>query len=127
MKKQQLTITGVKHWTREEIEEGLQSSDKWVVRGLLALYERQTTVEQRAEETKEKNGRGFNAADAPKLTGIAKFYLRRNFLSPKQMILVRRRITKYALQLANIANANQEVINRELEKRVVPAAKFYPN
>jgi hypothetical protein len=125
--KKQLTITGAKHWTRKEIEDGLRTDDKWLIRGLLALYERQTTTEQRVEETKEKNFRGFSAADAPKLTGIAKFYLRRKFISSRQKDLVRARIMKYAAQLAQIANAKQAEVNAAFEKRVVKAARFYPN
>ena len=102
--KQQLTITGVKHWTRSQIEEGLRTNDMWVIKGLLALYTRQTQVEQRTEKTHDKNWRGFSATDAPRLTSYAKFYQNRGFLSSKQLYVARQRIMKYAQQLANIAN-----------------------
>lgn len=105
--KQQLTITGVKHWTRTQIEEGLQKSNEWVVKGLLALYARQTQVEQRTEKTHDKNWRGFNATDAPRLTSYAKFYQQRGFLTEKQLYVARKRIMKYAQQLAHIANEKQ--------------------
>lgn len=107
--KKQLTTIDAKHWTRERIEDGLRTDDNWLIRGLLALYDRQTITEQGMEKTEEKNFRGFSAADAPKLTGIAKFYLRQKFISSKQKNLVRTRIMKYSAQLAQIANAKQAV------------------
>lgn len=108
-----LIITEVimnKHiWTREAVEEGLQRNDQWVIRALLALYERQTNEEQATATTRYKNHRGFSAADARKLTGFTQFYLRRKFLSPKQMEVARLRLRKYAPQLAAIANEKQQV------------------
>ena len=91
-------------WTKEAIRERLKADDKWVIRGLLAIYRLQTDSEQNAGMTKEENGVGFNGVDSAILSDMAKQYLNRDFLTARQIGIVRDKILKYAGQLTKIAN-----------------------
>lgn len=97
-------MTEAKKWTKEEIAAKLASDDKWLIRGLLSIYSRQTDEEQNADVTKEDNGIGFNAFDATILSDMSKQYLRSKFLTKRQLEIVRKCMKKYAGQLAKIAN-----------------------
>ena len=63
----------------------LQTNDKAVARALVVLYEHQTASEQATEETRFQNGEGFRPCHARMGTSMAQFYLKRNYLSPKQV------------------------------------------
>lgn len=93
-----------KKWTKEEIVNKLKTDDRWLVRGLLAIHERQTEEEQATETTKEQNGVGFNGVDANILSDLVNQYKRTNFLSPRQIVLIRKLMVKYAGQLVKISN-----------------------
>ncbi len=94
-----------KKWTKEEVAAKLESDDKWLVRGLLAIHARQTEEEKATETTKEQNGIGFNGVDANILTDLVNQYKRTNgYLSVRQIALIRKKMKKYAGQLARIAN-----------------------
>lgn len=94
----------VKKWTKEEIREKMATDGRWLIRGLLAIYDRQTADEKSMGATVEDNGIGFNGVDAEILTSIAMNYKTRNFISPKQLAIVQKKMVKYAGQLAKIAN-----------------------
>jgi hypothetical protein len=92
-------------WDKESIHALLDKSDIAVIRGLQALYKRQTAAEQSAMTTKEHNGVGFNAKDAKVLSDIASrlpYY--NNKMTARQTALVRDKLKKYWRQLAEIAN-----------------------
>ncbi len=91
-------------WTKAEIKEKLETDDKWVTRGIAAIFEKQTYSEQQSDSTNENNGVGFTGVDAKILSSFAKFYNRKGYLSPKQLVYGRKKIKKYAGQLAKIAN-----------------------
>ena len=93
-----------KKWTKDEIKAKLESDNEWLIRGLLAIHSRQTEDEQNSEMTKEDNGIGFNAFDAAILTDFVNQYNTAKFLSKRQIILVRKKMLKYAGQLTRIAN-----------------------
>ena len=93
-----------KTWTKDEIKENLVSSDKWLARGLLAIYDKQTVAEVNSYSTIENNSVGFDGLDAEILTSIAQQLRERGTMSYKQTTLVRKKMTKYAGQLAKIAN-----------------------
>lgn len=91
-----------------------------VERALIILYERQTADEQASHSTNHENGMGFSAFDAEILSSFAcqinskvgkhNDYLGRvaklgECLSKKQMELARKRVVRYARQLAEVANA----------------------
>ena len=91
-------------WTAEIIKGKLETDDKWLIKGLLAIYKRQTLEEQNSEITKNLNGRGFNLIDAPFLTSLAKSFTKWGSLTPKQIRYCRKKMTKYSKQLTKIAN-----------------------
>ncbi len=85
------------------VRDKLATDNEWLVRGMMAIYARQTADEQRAEDTKYLNGVGFNSADSTILTSFAKQWTARRWLSDKQMGIAKRKMAKYAGQLARIA------------------------
>ena len=91
-------------WTRDQIREGLQKSDLWVNRGILAIYAHQTSEEQQVEDTRFRNNVGFNAADAKRLSYYAKWIQKHGSLSGKHKEVARKKILKYSGQLTKIAN-----------------------
>lgn len=93
-----------KVWTVEEIRENILTKEAWTIRGLIAIYNYQTQAEKQIRDTVEWNGVGFNGVDGRLMSSMAEFYLSRNYLSEKQLYLVRKRLVKYAGQLARIAN-----------------------
>lgn len=94
-------------WTPETIREKLAADDRWVERATVAIYERQTASEQAVQETNEHNGRGYNGTDATLMSSFAEQIKRGRSLSPKQMVYARKKIMKYAGQLARIANGKE--------------------
>ncbi len=97
-------------WNKEEIRDNLQNDNHWLVRGVVAVYEYQTADEQVSEETRESNGIGFNAVDAGIMSSFAKQIKKwdpvkfNSPLSPKQLVIARKKMIKYSGQLARIAN-----------------------
>lgn len=96
----------MKTWTKQEIKLNIAMNDAWVIRGMLAIYARQTASEQNAGETQEDNGIGFSGVDAFILSSFCEQYKARKFLSPKQMEMARKKMLKYSRQLAEIANSS---------------------
>jgi hypothetical protein len=94
-------------WTVDKMKEILNKYDDQVCKAIVKLYEKQTYDEQVCQDTHEQNGVGFNGLDAPILSSFAEFYKKTGFLTPKQLIIARKKIMKYANQLCKIAN--QEV------------------
>jgi hypothetical protein len=86
------------------IREKLSTNDQWAVRGLKVVYARQTESEKMTEATKEDNGVGFSGLDAQFLTSLAKQHEARGSLSPKQMVWLRKKISKYAAQVLSVTN-----------------------
>lgn len=93
-----------KKWKKEEIRANLETDDRWLYRGIKAIYERQTADEQETSSTNCENGVGFNGADAEFMSSIAQQVIHLNFLTPKQKEIARKKMLKYAGQLARIAN-----------------------
>ena len=92
-------------WTKETILAKLDSSDEMIKRSLLRLYAEQTADEQAMGATSESNGYGFNGIDAEFLSSVAKFLTDKGYLSPKQLDFTRKKLRKYAGQLAKLATA----------------------
>lgn len=103
------------------VRENLAVNDTWLIRGLLAIYARQTADEKSSEHTKHDNEVGFNGLDAPILSSFAKQVIQwnnteprfRRFnspLSPKQLVIARRKMAKYSGQLTRIARQPQVVV-----------------
>jgi hypothetical protein len=102
------------NWNRDAILQKLQSDDRWIERALVAIYRFQTDSEKATETTRVHNDVGFNHADAPVMTSMAKQCIKRGFLTPKQIAWLRAttpsgrmRIGKYVGQLERIAKVNK--------------------
>lgn len=92
-------------WTEDEIKELVQTNDKVLYGALKNLYDCQTADEQATGETREHNGKGFNGLDAKFLSSTAEFLKKTGFLTPKQKVVVRKKLVKYTKQLTKLANA----------------------
>lgn len=116
---EQITATALTSLAKaaEMIRENIQAGPwQWPVRAMLAIYDRQTPTEQATQSTSVDNGIGFNGLDAEILSSFAKQVQRwdstpadlRRFpvpLSDKQLTIARKKMAKYAGQLARIARA----------------------
>lgn len=85
------------------IKQKLSSSQAWLERSVVAIYQRQTAEEQAVEATRNKNGVGFSAFDAEFLSSVAKQIMNGRHLSDRQMPFVKKNMLKYAGQLVRIA------------------------
>ena len=94
--------------TVEAVKALLAANDKALIRGLFAIFARQTADEQAGEDVKHNNGVGFTVQDAPFLSSLALQFRTRGQLSPKQMECLRKMMPKYSRQLAEIAIANSK-------------------
>lgn len=101
----------MKTWTETEIKNLVQTNDKVMYRALVNLYQCQTADEQIQKSANYQNGIGFNGADANIMTSFAEFYLRTGFLTPKQIVICRKKLNKYGKQLTKIANSKIEIEN----------------
>jgi hypothetical protein len=93
--------------TVEFVREKIATDDRWLLRGLVAIYHKQTEDEQRDAATKHTNGVGFTGVDATFASSLAEQVIRRGSLSPKQMIFARKIMKKYAAQLVRIAKEKE--------------------
>lgn len=94
--------------TKQYIRSKLETDDRWLERGILAIYNFQTSNEQQTGETIEANSVGFNGSDARLLTYCAKWIARGNHLSGIFLERARKSTLKYAGQLAKIAKDNDK-------------------
>ena len=83
----------------EFVKKMLSENVEWAKRALIRIYERQTSEEQLKETTVTENGIGFNGNDAEILTSFAKQYLTRNYLSEKQIGILKKKMPKYWKQI----------------------------
>lgn len=93
-----------KIWKKDEIKQGLEKSDQWINRAILAIYHRQTEDEKSDSDTRYQNGIGFNSADASLLSYYARYIQNKGSLTGHHKEKARKRIKKYSGQLAKIAN-----------------------
>ena len=94
-----------KVWSEDEIRNLLETNNTVLCGALKKLYNQQTADEQADGTTKEHNGVGFNGADSEFLTSAAKFLIKNNYLSDRQIMVVRKKMIKYTKQLTRLANA----------------------
>lgn len=89
--------------SKEYIKEKLKTSNRWLEKGVIAIYQRQTNDEQQVRRTTHRNGMGFSAADAGYLSYVAKYLIDGGRLSGHHLEKTRRKMLKYAGQLERIA------------------------
>jgi hypothetical protein len=93
--------------TVEQIKEKLLTDQRWLERGILAIFNYQTSREINAEQTIEDNGVGFNGVDGQILTSFGKWIKGGSrfgkqpgqCLTVKQAAIARKKMPKYAGQL----------------------------
>tara|TARA_R110000824_G_scaffold14552_3_gene61754 strand:- start:2965 stop:3267 length:303 start_codon:yes stop_codon:yes gene_type:complete len=90
---------------KQVIKKGIESNDEFLCKSLVMVYELQTPSEQNWGVTAEQNGVGFTGVDAEFLSSLAKQYIERGSLSPKQLPYARKKMAKYAGQLSRIAKS----------------------
>lgn len=89
--------------TTNEIRSKITTDQRWLERAIVALFEKQTAIEQRIEDARELNGVGFNKPDSHRMSYYAKWILSGKHLSGKFLADAQHRVKKYAAQLAKIA------------------------
>lgn len=77
----------------------LLKQDEYAIGALLTLYAFQTSDEQIMKSTGYDNGIGFNSADAYICTDMADWYIKKGYLSEKQVNHIRPKMYKYWSQL----------------------------
>ena len=102
-----MTTKVTKQATHDFVKTQLSKNQTWALRALLKIYEFQTYEEKQYEATTEYNGVGFTGVDAEILTSFAKQYKSRGFLSPKQMVILYKKMPKYWGQIVKISNEEQ--------------------
>ncbi len=110
MTKKSILVNG-RQWTQEDVKALLTTSDRAVKRALVVIWENQTAMEQASNETRENNGIGFNGVDAFILSQFVEQMQKKGteqgldwkmgaaWLSPKQMIIARKKVMKYSGQI----------------------------
>lgn len=86
------------------IREKLVSDTNWTIRGLIAIWNKQTADEKATKDTRHHNGVGFTGSDAEFFTKMAERAAGNMGLSYKQLACVQRGMKKYAGQLRKIAD-----------------------
>jgi hypothetical protein len=81
----------------------LTTNDRAVERGVLAIYNRQTSDEKVIGITRHTNGRGFNGPDSRVGTYYANWIIKGNRLTGRHLINARIMIMKYSKQLLEVA------------------------
>ena len=87
---------------RDQLELLIKNDDKWAIGALLKIYEFQTSQEQEAKNTYEKNKMGFSATDAGFMTSMAQQFINKGRLTERQIPYVKRTMPKYIGQLMDV-------------------------
>lgn len=95
-----------KLWTANEIREKLLTDQRWLERGVLAIFERQTSDEQHCGDTIHRNDIGFDGSSAKYLSYVARWIKSGKHLNGKHLDKTRRKMVHFAGQLAKIANGD---------------------
>lgn len=83
----------------------LATNKVWAVKALVRIFqENQTQDEQAAETTVEDNGRGFSGVDAVILSSFSKQVISGRTLSPKQMVIVFKKMPRYSRQVIEFSD-----------------------
>jgi hypothetical protein len=88
---------------KKTMESNLMKSSEKRIKALKTLMKFQTESEQKFKSTHCMNGEGFTKADAKVLSSLHDFYKNKGKLTPKQDLLLAKKIKKYAGQLCKIS------------------------
>ena len=98
---------------KEFVQNKLRTRDAWALHALEVIMSKQTVEEQRADRTVFHNNVGFSGHDSPLLSSFAKQYRDKKWLSAKQMIVLKKTISKYWSQI--IDNSNELKLLRQVK------------
>ena len=96
-----------KTFTPEVIKSMLEKSNLAVERALVAIYDRQTLIEQRVNNTQYLNSEGFSVAHARRGSFYARWIISGRKLSGNHIDKGRNITLHYTKQLAEIANTRR--------------------
>ena len=71
--------------SKDELKKKLLEENNVLIKALIALNDRQTVDEQESLTVKYLNNAGFRPCHAAKGTGMVNFFIKRGFLSEKQI------------------------------------------
>ena len=91
----------------EFVREQLKTNDKWAKAALLKIYDLQTEDEKNIGDTVVYNGVGFSGAHGEIMSSLAEQLQNKGWLSPKQMTIVHKIISKYTRQVIMISNLDK--------------------
>ena len=86
-----------------------EKSDQKLMEFVQKLFNKQTDDEKNKYETKWRNNVGFNKPDAKFMSAMARLSFEGKPLSDKQIEVTRARFIKYAEQVANLLNEENEI------------------
>jgi len=98
-------------YTKEQIQDKLRNDVRWMERGLIVLFDRQTEDEQKSDETVYNNGVGFSGCDSRYLSWVTKYLLKSslNHLSGVHIEKVGKKLPKYWKQILDIIESNNNL------------------
>lgn len=96
-------------YTKDEIKNKLSTDVKWMERGVIVLYQRQTEDEKQTQETRHQNGVGFNGTDSRYLSWVGKYLMRGGHLSGHHIEKVGKRLPKYWGQIMDIIEEKERM------------------
>lgn len=107
----------IKVWTKQDVIDLLDRSDKAVARAIMVIFSRQTDSERAQGETVEHNGVGFTAFDAPFLTSLAERLPQYgNRMTERQLVVARKKIRKYWRQLLEEIESRGKPVSYKVTK-----------
>lgn len=86
-----------------------KNADKALIEFVQKLFNKQTDDEKKKYETKYHNNVGFNKPDAKFMSAMARLTFEGKELSESQLEVTRKRFIKYAEQVANLINDENEI------------------
>lgn len=102
------------------LKDKLATNKNWAFRGLLRIYQCQTSDEQASGVTRKLNGVGFSGADGEILSSFATQLIDEKFAgSEKQMAILFKKMPRYARQLMNIAEADKDLSPADVDEEFV--------
>jgi hypothetical protein len=103
-------------WTPDKVLFMLETSDAWVENAILALYRRQTDLEQRAGSTIDDNDKGFQQGDAKLFGQYARKIMSGQHLSSEEMSEVRRPWRRGKTPVITIGKYRKQLVRMIEEK-----------
>jgi len=89
-------------YTKDFLNQKLETDQRWLEKGILAIYNRQTQDEKIQEDTKYYNNMGFRSCDARLGSYYAKWILSGKHLSGRHLLRAKKIMKHYSGQLLRV-------------------------